>query len=144
MDERFKQTLKEIVDKLNGSGLGWFLIGGTSQIIQGLNRNFNDIDIGVKYEDYFTVKELFKDNEIKESDTFDKKGKRFTFESGGIEVDILGLTEDSAHLSMLGNYKIKKINFEGIEVNCYPVEIEANIYEKYGKPERAEQLRRLI
>lgn len=141
-----KQTLKLVIDKLNNSGVEWFLIGGFNQQVQGLAREANDLDIGIKIEDLESVEDLFDEFEMSEvGETFDKKGKRFKFKLNDSEIDVNAFEKDSAHLSRLSKeINIKKIDFEDLELNCYPIELEADIYEEFGRSERAEMLRELI
>lgn len=143
---KFKETLKFVVDKLNDSGVEWFLIGGFNQQVQGLNREAKDIDIGIRIDDLEKVKKLFGEFEIfGEGETFDKKGKKFKFKLNNSEIDINAFEKDSAHfLKLKGDNKIKKINFLELELNCYPIELEADIYEEFGRKERAEQIREVL
>lgn len=145
MNQKFIENIKYVSEKLNQAEIKWFLIGGSNQKLQGLERDANDLDIGIKYEDLEKVKRIFNENRIYgESDSFDKKGKRFKFKYNDSEIDIVATQQDGAYFSRLGKRDFDKISIDNIEVSCYPLDLEADIYENYGRPERAEMIKQLI
>jgi len=67
--------LKSIFERLDKSGIEWFLIGGFNHKVQGLNREANDLDIGIHYKDFEKTKDLFSDFDISKIATWKNKPK---------------------------------------------------------------------
>ncbi len=60
---KHEEALKIIYSALKDSKIIWALTGSTSFILQGMDFNFNDIDIRTNKEGAYEIEKFLKDNE---------------------------------------------------------------------------------
>jgi NTP pyrophosphatase (non-canonical NTP hydrolase) len=143
LNSDYLDALKEISERLNQSEIEWSFIGSMSRYLQGMKKIPNDIDILVSYEDLNKASSLFEDfGDHKFTPMQDHT--KLVFAINGIQIEICGEHPDGIYSVVGKDYNARKIKFNNLLVNCFPIEAEAECYQKLGRPEKAEEIKNFI
>lgn len=148
----FSAVLSQIVTKLQGSEVNWVLTGSLSFALQGLPLEPHDIDIQTDEKGAYEIERRFA-SQVSRNVMY-SAGERMRSHFGallidGIEVEIMGdiqkRLEDGTWEAPVdpGSHK-RFVHFEGMQVPVLSLEYEAQAYQKMGRLERAEMLRRFV
>jgi hypothetical protein len=150
IDPAFIAVLRQIVTELQDSTVNWVLTGSLSFALQGLPLEPHDIDIQTDEQGAYEIERRFA-SQVSRRVAF-SAGERMRSHLGallidGIEVEIMGdiqkRLEDGSWESPVDlNSHRRFVNFEGMQVPVLSLEYEAQAYQKMGRLERAEMLRR--
>jgi len=151
-DPIFITVLRQIVAALQDSGVNWALTGSLSFVLQGLPLEPHDIDIQTDEAGAYEIERRFSS----------RVSRRVTFSSSehmrshlgvllieGVQVEIMGdiqkrladgIWEAPVDLSCHKQF----VSFEGMQVPVLSLEYEAQAYQKIGRLERADMLRKAV
>jgi hypothetical protein len=150
IDPAFVAVLRQIVTKLPDGEVNWVLTGSLSFALQGLSLEPHDIDIQTDKQGAYEIERRFAWQVSRK--VMYSAGERMRSHFGallidGIEVEIMGdiqkRLEDGSWESPVDLNSHKRfVHFEGMQVPVLSLEYEAQAYQKMGRLERAEMLRR--
>jgi hypothetical protein len=150
LPDNFIKAIKLIASKLKDRNIKWALVGTANLTLQGLDVKPNDLDI-VTLSNHIKIFEyLFKDYIIKP--LFKKRSSTescpdyyvLLLDIEGVEVEIMGETEESLYFTKSGRGEITNIDLEDIQVSCLDLTSEAKAYELLGRKDKAEMIREFI
>jgi len=150
IDPAFLAVLRQIFTGLQDSTVNWVLTGSLSFALRGLPLEPHDIDIQTDEKGAYEIERRFASH-VSRRVAF-SAGERMRSHLGalliaGIEVEIMGdiqkrLEDGTWEAPVDLNSHRRFVNFEGMQVPVLSLEYEAQAYQKMGRLERAEMLRR--
>ncbi len=150
IDPAFVAVLRQIVTKLQDGEVNWVLTGSVSFALQGLSLEPHDIDIQTDEQGAYEIERRFSSRVSR--NVMYSAGERMRSHLGallidGIEVEIMGdiqkrLEDGTWEAPVDLNSHRCFVHFEGLQVPVLSLEYEAQAYQKMGRLERAEMLRR--
>ncbi|MFA5050661.1 MAG: hypothetical protein WC499_00905 [Patescibacteria group bacterium] len=142
--EKINKVLKIISEKLKS--VDYAFIGSVNLYIQGLKIEPRDIDILTTPEIIKEIDEILKEYRTKEI-YFDKSEGRNSFRSfyeiDGMEIEVLGNVNNISRKPDSLKDKIY-IEFDKIKLPCMPLNDELNVYEKIGRKEKVEMIKKFL
>jgi len=143
------ETLKKLEKRLRENNIDWVLIGSTSQMLQGMNFEPNDLDISIKPKDIERVRESLKEYKQDESKELPNgQAIEFKVEIGDTEVQFCADYDkpDNEYYKCLNNpnFIIEK-EIEGIKIKLLDMNKEADCYiNNNHKTEKAQKIKGFI
>ncbi len=158
INPHFKEAIKVVYDKINGSGFNWAFIGSTNCALQGMEISPRDLDLVVRLDDLKLIPQIFKDyspSEVEElrPDTGDlawnaKLDRHPAFNVHGyvegVDMQILGEEDDGDYVSKLIANQVIYVPFNGLKLPCFTLEAEAEVYGETYRSEKAERIRQFL
>ncbi len=135
LSDRIAYALKEILKRLDGSGINWVLAGSVSLALQGVDVIPNDIDILTDERGAYTISGILKEYEVElirwsESSEFRSYFAKYVIQ--GIGVDVIGDLEERAggewkdFSGRLGSKII--VDFKGVSLPVSPLKEHLESY----------------
>ncbi len=150
IDPAFIAVLRRIVTTLRDGGVNWVLTGSLSFALRGLPLEPHDIDIQTDEQGAYEIERRFS-SQVSRKVRF-SASERMRSHLGallidGIEVEIMGdiqkrLEDGPWEAPVDLNSHKQFVHFEGMRVPVLTLDYEAQAYQKMGRLERAEMLRR--
>lgn len=149
LSQKFRDALKRVSSELNELDVEWAVIGSTNLAIHGMQVKPNDLDLVVPREKIFEVEKTFSDH-VREEVTEKTSGKdslkfyETKLDIQGIEIHILGESEDDIYFSKVVEGRREFMDVKNIKVPCLTLENEAQAYSETDREEKAEKIREFM
>jgi len=138
----WRPVLREIARRLDGAGVKYAVVGGTSLTLHGLPLQVKDIDIETDVAGAYCFATLFPDQicqpvALRESTTYRSHFGRFDFD--GVEVEVMGRLERRQGDAWVPTEvtRTDAIDVDGVPVRASWLEEEALAYIRRGRLDRA-------
>lgn len=143
IDEKFKETLKTVVSKLEGKQLNWAVIGSTNMALQGINVSPNDLDIVTSFEGIEKMEGVFKDymkNEIQTKEASQEDNSDYyemKLSINGLEVHVVGAGPEDIYYGRVASGRTTTVRVKDFKVPCMKLEAEKETYIATGRQQKA-------
>lgn len=144
MEEKMLDVLQKIGKKMSDNDIEWYLIGSAGLSLRNVSgiEKVNDLDFLVLLKDYEKLKDIFKEEFVKEEEN--NLGKKIVLDVDGIQVEICGETPEGLFMKEVDNEKDNHLELNGIKVNFIPLEKEEVCYRELGREEKADLIKSFI
>lgn len=135
-----KNILTEIAASIKDSVIIWRLDGSVNLFVQGMDVNPRDIDIATDEKGLDVFRKFLK--KYIKRDYWNDKIKASTIECliDGVEIEINSY--QNPKLSLFE--KIRKINWEGVDLNILPLADAANFYKRISREEKERMISEFV
>lgn len=145
LNEKFKEALKIIAQKLNNAKINWALIASTNLTLQEMELEPNDIDILIPFSEGQKVEKIFDNyKRLSNQKPSNDEHEKMNFLINGVEVEFCCEYEHGFYSQFLNKAGTFYKNLDSTEISCLKLENEIRAYEHYDRVERAEMVKDFI
>lgn len=143
LDNNSLELIKLIATRMEPAEVRWALTGGANLALQGLDMEFNFIDVLVKNEDLDVTREIFNDfEEVNYIKLENGEGEEIVFAVKNFEIRVCGEYGHGYFLKFFDDIIFLERN--GIKIPCFKLKNEMNICKKFDKTDRMKIIKKFL
>lgn len=149
LDPAIRETVLTLCRRLAETDVDWALTGSTSFVLQGVPLEPNDVDVQTTETGAYAIEDRFSEATVDPVSFAESSSIRShfgAFEVNGVRMEVMGDLQKRVDGDWESSVDVaehrKFVSLGGTEIPVLSLEYEARAYERLGRSDRAELLRK--